>query len=270
VVPVVAAMLGVAALAGPRPIGTGLLESMTTLTGAGGPALPPASEREYPTPGVEEADSRLSDPVQGNGSTAFTFQEHQSMPITGPVTWSPCRPIHFVVDASGAPPDFAEHVRSVAREVATATGLVLVDDGATTEAAGDQRASFQPDRYGDRWAPVLVRVADAVTVPSLDGDVAGAALAASATDLRTGVRHYVSGEVLLDAEVLANPPTPAGDPDYLAVLRHELGHLMGLGHVDDPSQLMHPVRQASAEGTYQAGDLAGLAALGQGRCAPGL
>ncbi len=270
VVPVVAAMVGVAALAGPSMEGTDLVRSVTTVTGVGGSGLPPASERGFPAPGVEEADARLSDPVADAGSTAFAFQEHQSMPVTGPVTWSPCRPIHYVVDPAGAPPGFAEQVRSVADEVAAATGLVLVDAGEALEPAREQRPSFQPELYGDRWAPVLVRFADATTVPSLEGDVAGAALVASATDPSSRVRHYVSGQVVLDAGILPNAPAPSGDPDYLSVLRHELAHLIGLGHVDDPTQLMHPVRQASAEGTFGAGDLAGLAALGQGRCAPGL
>ncbi|MDX5317789.1 MAG: hypothetical protein LPK38_00260 [Actinomycetes bacterium] len=43
---------------------------------------------------------------------------------------------------------------------------------------------------------------------------------------------------------------------------------MGLDHVEDPTQLMNPVTTTVT--TFQDGDLTGLAALGQGACAPGL
>ncbi|MDP9497989.1 MAG: M10 family metallopeptidase domain-containing protein [Actinomycetota bacterium] len=46
-------------------------------------------------------------------------------------------------------------------------------------------------------------------------------------------------------------------------LLHELGHLVGLAHVEDPGQLMHPQGRIAA---YGAGDLRGLAAAGSGPC----
>jgi predicted Zn-dependent protease len=50
---------------------------------------------------------------------------------------------------------------------------------------------------------------------------------------------------------------------------HELGHLVGLDHVDDPGQLMYPVT-ALAVTDYAAGDLRGLHRLSTGPCAPDL
>jgi hypothetical protein len=47
-----------------------------------------------------------------------------------------------------------------------------------------------------------------------------------------------------------------------AVLLHELAHVMGLGHVSQPTQLMYPAIQASTQGRYEAGDLAGLSKQG--------
>jgi len=104
-------------------------------------------------------------------------------------------------------------------------------------------------------------------VPHLSGDVAGVAAPVRALNTATGVEHFVTGSVYLDVDIL-DQDSPDGSPAYLAVLRHELGHLVGLGHVDDPTQLMNPT--AGEVTTFQSGDLTGLAALGNGPCAPGL
>ena len=37
-----------------------------------------------------------------------------------------------------------------------ATGLRFVSDGTTTEAARTLKNLYQPARYGDRWAPVII------------------------------------------------------------------------------------------------------------------
>ncbi len=75
--------------------------------------------------------------------------------------------------------------------------------------------------------------------------------------------------MVLDAPQLADLATrEAGLARARAVLRHELGHLAGLGHVDDPRQLMY----ASATPLVVApgdGDRRGLAALGARPCFPG-
>ena len=48
------------------------------------------------------------------------------------------------------------------------------------------------------------------------------------------------------------------------MILHELGHVMGLEHVDDPVQLMYP--EIDAPDGLAAGDLFGLRELGRAQC----
>jgi hypothetical protein len=49
-----------------------------------------------------------------------------------------------------------------------------------------------------------------------------------------------------------------------AVILHELGHLVGLGHVADPNQLMSETNYGLHD--FGPGDQEGLARLGGGTC----
>ncbi len=61
---------------------------------------------------------------------------------------------------------------------------------------------------------------------------------------------------------------PNGSLSVQAVILHEVGHVLGLAHVNDPNQLMYP--RGSHVTDYGPGDLAGLARLGASTCAPWL
>ncbi len=183
-----------------------------------------------------------------------------------PVAYDPCRPIHLVVNDRTAPTEGDAVFREAVARMSEATGLLFLIDGPTDEAPIDQRAPYQPERYPDRWAPVLVAWSDAVESPDLQGSIAGEA-GSSWFELAEG-SLYVSGSVVLDGPDLAEAMDVPGGRDLArGIILHELGHLVGLDHVDDASQLMY--RQTNGEVTdFGAGDLRGLSQLGTGRCFP--
>jgi len=173
-----------------------------------------------------------------------------------PVAYDPCRPIHYMTRPDGAPPGGeAPIAAAVAR--ASATGLRLTNDGHTTEGASKQPAAFQPDRYGDRWAPVLFVWETADEQPDFGVDVAGLAGSAQFSwGDHPGV--CVTGAVQLDATKLGNElASRQGNLRVQAVFLHEIGHVLGLDHVKRPSPADVPPRGGTLI-DYGPGDLTGL------------
>ncbi|GIG30745.1 matrixin family metalloprotease [Cellulomonas marina] len=229
---------------------------------------PPGGPRPegWPSRSAESAPGPLGSPppVPATGG-AHAFLE--TRPDGSPVAYDPCRPLHWVVNAVGAPSGADELVAEAVARIAAATGLRFVADGATDEPPAPARPSFQPERYGDRWAPVLVAWVTPDDASPLAGDVAGLG-GSTAFGLDGGPLVWVTGQVQLDAPQLAEAwAGPGGRDLVLAVVTHELAHVVGLDHVDDPGQLMYAPTRAGVTDLAD-GDRAGLAALGTGPCAP--
>jgi hypothetical protein len=221
---------------------------------------------EFPSPSHEQASGPLGQPAPlAVASDKFRFMRLRPGSTT-PVAYDPCRPIHVVVNARTAPPKAAVILNEALDSVRRATGLALVVDGPTDEAPNPKRPPYQPSRYADRWAPILVAWSDPVESPALAGDVAGTggSLALTVGDDRV----YVTGVVALDGPQIAEIlDRRGGRAQARAVILHELGHLVGLDHVPYTTELMSPERDRDRL-SYGAGDLSGLALLGQGKCFP--
>jgi hypothetical protein len=231
------------------------------------PSVP--AEQERPTPGHEATRLPRGYPPQPPaGGGPYTFLDLQADGVT-PVAYDPCRPVHYVIHADGEPAGGAAVIAAAIARVSEATGLQFVYDGGTDEASTLDRQIFQPARYGDRWAPVLFAWESDVANPHLAGEIVGEG-GSTAVSLGDGPEVFVTGTVSLDAGQFPRLlDRRNGTAIAQAIVMHELGHLVGLDHVDDDQQLMYPTSRGDVL-DFAAGDLTGLAALGAGRCVPAL
>jgi hypothetical protein len=176
-----------------------------------------------------------------------------------PARWNPCRPLGYVVNPAWMPPRGREDLIDALSRITAVSGLRFVDQGDTDEVPRQDRPAYQPERYGERWAPLLVAwVPASATDLGIGGGTQGLASTTAVPTSAGGV--IVTAQVALDADRrLASGFGPGATEGE--VLLHELAHAVGLGHVDDPTQVMY-YRTTNSESQFGAGDRAGLVALG--------
>ncbi len=227
---------------------------------------PSASAR--PTPTASTGQRLLAPTVSAPAVSSYAFIA-TNQDGSSPVAFDPCRPIHYVVRSSGAPVEGDALVTEAVERISAATGLQFIADGETSEPPVAERANFQPDRYGDRWAPVLIAWSGPAEYSALAGSVIGEA-SSQPVDTEGGTQALVSGQVALDTAQLSELLRFNGGRSIaVATITHELAHLVGLAHVNDPQQLMYPSARPLVT-NLGSGDRAGLAALGSGTCHPSL
>ena len=209
--------------------------------------------------GISKPSPLGSPPIPPVGEGGFEFTATQ--PLSGdPVTYSPCDVIHIVVNDRLTPPGAAGLIETAVTEISGHTGLQFAFDGTTDE---------QPARGAHRrdGGPALIAWSSPEEVPRLAGDVAGLGGSTPQRHEQSGRLRYVSGQVVLDAPQFADIlERKNGWQVARAVVLHELGHLVGLDHVDDPSELMSVQNDGVLD--FGDGDRRGLALLGSGRCRP--
>jgi hypothetical protein len=188
---------------------------------------------------------------QGVGSYQFLQTQRGS---DQPVAYDPCRPIQVVVNPEGAPDNYDDLVDTGLAHTGAATGLKFTRVGLT-----DDRKVTTGGL--PRRRPVLIAWATPEEVPDLAGKVAG--IGGSVAVGPPGRMRYVTGQVMLDRDLFAS--FDAGEAaSAQAIVDHELGHVVGLGHVEDPGELMY--EHGLERTAYGPGDREGLARLGSVDC----
>jgi hypothetical protein len=216
------------------------------------------SHRDTSRDTAEERAATRSGSSDDGAPYAFWEIDHRG----GPLRWDACTPIGFVLNTHGAHGDAERDVRAALSVLADAAGLELVLHGPTDERPSSSRPLVEPDGSGWRWRPVLIAWAEPgegdLPLTSLDRGIA-LPVAVHAEDREA----YVTGQVIINA---ARTDLLAGFGDRStavgATLIHELAHLLGLDHVDDPTQVMW-VDPGSGPVVLGSGDLAGLERLGR-------
>ena len=184
----------------------------------------------------------------GDGSYAFVAKGTNGLPVG----WDACRPIHYVVNSEGAPDRWEEIVDDAVSGLEEASGFDFESDGTSDERSADRSQSDARDEL-----PVLIDWATPDEVPSLQGDTVG--IGGSSAVTANGETRFVTGVVVLDEQEYAQMERVGQDRAAALILAHELGHVLGLDHVDDPKQLMNP--SYVGQRGFGDGDVAGLKIL---------
>ena len=178
-----------------------------------------------------------------------------------PVRWDPCTPIRWTSNTSRGPAGgLAVLLEAVAR-IAQLTGTTwqYVGPSSAVPASGYLPGTSQP-----QYPPVLLGWTDGASSDLLAGqprNVLGMTRTAWFGIQRADGSKIAAIRTAAVALDRTDTLPLRGRGSLKALVLHELGHVMGLAHVEDRNQLMATVLPASAD--LQAGDLAGLSRLGQ-------
>ncbi len=202
------------------------------------PPVTSAPPTPPPPPTTPPSPQPFEPPTTGPHDFLFTY-------AGGFARWNPCAPVRYVVNGERALGGQRAVLDSVIAEVETSTGLDL-------EFVGETSGGL--DLRPVAGADAVIVFSDEATSPQfLAGDTIGFG---GGSFRQSSLATWISqGFVIVENSV-----------DDAAMMRslllHELGHMVGLSHVDDRNQVMYPALFSTSPQHYADGDREGLWYLG--------
>jgi len=222
------------------------------------PAEPTAPVVEVPAPAPPETAT----PIEATTQETIDDYTLNLNSDGSTVRWNPCSTIRWKANLTLAPDGALDALRAAMDDLATATGMTFTYAGATsalptkawlegTVDSGTILVAWVPKGASDLWSG------------NADGE-GGWYKRGVSTNGVTWTWRIERGFVLIDPTSTAAYAAGFSSGVSLgALLLHELAHTVGLGHIDDDSQLMYPTLSSSTDARYAEGDRAGLARLGR-------
>jgi hypothetical protein len=195
-------------------------------------------------------------------STAYTLHNNSNGTVT---RWNPCDgDIHVRINPTGGGSGALSDAQTALKALAAATGLHFVYDGTTSFIPRSTNSGSQP-------APLVIAWGSRSQTDYLGTGAIGEGGWRSSGTSADGVHwtwKITQGFVVVDPTASVAGGFGRGITRG-ALLMHELGHVVGLGHTSDSLQVMSPVLNSSSYASWGSGDKAGLVQVGATKgCVP--
>ena len=226
-----------------------LLASLVAGTADHAVPQPPSGAHRLDPAGSGPASS-AGTPTHRRGGTQFAWLSGASH-----ARWDPCAgPITYRVNPHHLPPHGLVDIKRAFAQISAASGLSFSYAGRTSFVPHRKGQSALVDPPGDADAHIAWTTPKIAPSLRAAAGYGGAAWGGKNSALKNGT-------VVLDITDYMGRTAKQKRTNRMTLLLHEFGHLVGLTHVKDRRQIMHPGTYP-ANAQYAAGDLRGLAAVG--------